>query len=198
MPPLYAHDPFVAVQRVLAARWLDLPMAVLSVACEAWIVALIALAAYAWLEKDIPSVWKAWLPLVLALVVGGLLTYVLKDLWGTPRPLAVYGDTKVHVLLAPLRKHGFPSGHSVVSAAFGAFTVAVYGRRGMAALLLPVLGGISRVYVGAHWVIDVLGGWTLGTVVALATYFLVLRVRPRGHIAALRAARRLDMSPQLP
>jgi membrane-associated phospholipid phosphatase len=201
MPPLYAHDPFVAVQRAVAMRWLDVPMALLSIACEGWMVALIALAMYAWLEKDVPSVWKTFAPLVVGLVAGGVLVHVLKDVWATPRPLAVYGPARVHVLLQPLWKHGFPSGHSVSAGTFAAFTLAVYGRRGLAAIALPLLGGVSRVYVGAHWVADVIGGWAIGIGLALLVYFAAVRVLPRGHLARLRAERaqaRLDMSSKVP
>lgn len=67
----------------------------------------------------------------------------------------------------------FPSGHS---ATFGALTVSL-------ALLMPpyrwvfliigLLGGISRVVVGAHYVSDIIAGLLFGTVIALSfAYYL--------------------------
>lgn len=65
---------------------------------------------------------------------------------------------------------GFPSGHAAVAATL-AWTVGSTRRRdaraGIAALALVV--GLSRVYVGAHYPLDVAGGWMLGLAVAGVT-----------------------------
>jgi membrane-associated phospholipid phosphatase len=194
LPPLYAHDPFLPLHQVLQSTWLDLPMAILTTACEGWALALLGASLYAQRERRWRTFAAAFLPLAAALLLSGLAVKELKEVLATPRPLAVYGSA-VRLLGEPLLSFGFPSGHASSAAAFAAVTGLLYGGAWHAAWALAVLGGLSRVYVGAHWVTDVVGGWALGATVGMAVYAAALRAHPAGHLAQLRSGRRAARHP---
>lgn len=88
-PPFYAHDPFLALHRALQHPWLDLPAEVLSVTCERWALALLGLALFASLERDLRRVGWTFLALEMALAASGAAVQRLKEAFDTPRPLAV-------------------------------------------------------------------------------------------------------------
>ena len=100
---------------------------------------------------------------LVAVVVGDLASYGLKELVGRPRPFERYS------LPLPLghvpHDPSFPSGHAAM--AFASATVLSYFRPRLAAafFLLAVAIGFARVYVGVHYPLDVLGGAVLGCVV---------------------------------
>lgn len=168
VPPLYAHDPFLAVQHALTRPWLDPLMAAATVACEGWALVLLGAAFVAFRERRLRASFRVLGPLWTGMGLTVLSVHLLKELLGTPRPLAVFGPAAVHVQLEPLYLNGFPSGHSAAVAAVAVFLLASYRARAWPFAVLALLGGISRVYVGAHWVTDVLGGWVLGALAALA------------------------------
>ncbi len=183
MPFPYAFDPFLSVQRLLERPWLDPIMMALSRLCEGWVVVLVALAWAVAVGRTRRGFLRAALPVLLALAVDGVVVEALKLALHTPRPLAVLGADRVHVLLAPLRAHSMPSGHASAAATLAAYLVGRRRREGAVAWPIALLGGISRVYVGAHWVLDVVAGWIVGAIVGYAAARLaarrpVLRVLP--------------------
>ncbi len=97
----------------------------------------------------------------VALVLSWLLSdEVLKFLFARPRPFIHFTD--VRLLVAGPHQYSFPSGHTAT--AFAAATV-LWRKNikiGVAALALALLIGFSRVYVGVHYPLDVLGGIILG------------------------------------
>jgi membrane-associated phospholipid phosphatase len=105
------------------------------------------------------------------LMLSAYLNYALKALFDQPRPSA----DRVKVM-ADETSPGLPSGHSQGALVFYGY-LAAQARRGWAwvvAGLLIFSVGLSRIYLGAHFPSDVLGGWLVGAGV-LAFY---LRVEP--------------------
>jgi len=184
MPPLYPQDPLSAVERGVSWRWLDVPLALADAASDGWVVALIALALFAWLESEVKDVMKAFLPLSIALAAAGGLAFVAHALGAVPRPIGGAGR------LAPLLRHAFPSGQAAAVAAFGTYALLAYGKRARAAVLLAVLVGVARVVSGAHWAADLAGGGIAGAALGAVAYAGALRLAPDGHLARLRARRR--------
>jgi membrane-associated phospholipid phosphatase len=189
MPSLYAHDPFLAMHRALQAPWLDGPMRALSFACLGGVVAIVGLIVFALIERHPRKLLIVFLPLVAGLLAGGFLSYVLKEIFYTPRPLQVLGEGQVRVLGEKLYLAGFPSGHATSAAVLASYVGWAYGRRWSWFWALPVLGGLSRIYVGAHWATDVVGGWVLGAVIGTGVYFACCALWPRGYLAQRRNAR---------
>lgn len=122
-----------------------------------------------------------------ASVIGGtLLSSGLKSLYDRPRP-DLTGVARVFTT-------SFPSGHATVSAVvyltLGALLAEMVESRGQkilylgSAVLLTVMVGLSRVYLGVHYPTDVLAGWSIGAGWALACAMLAHLYRQRTAAAA--------------
>ncbi|WP_242346381.1 phosphatase PAP2 family protein [Anaeromyxobacter terrae] len=182
MPPLYAQDPLGAANAALQSRALDLPMAALLVACEPWMLVLVALALYSWLEGEVRGVLKSVAPATIAILLAVGVALAARAAGAAPRPLEASG-------FAPLLRAAFPAPHAAGVAAFAVFSLLAYGRRALSVLALAALCAAARVRVGPHWAADLAAGGMLGVLVAGAAYLATLRLLPRGHLAALRARR---------
>jgi undecaprenyl-diphosphatase len=114
--------------------------------------------------------------LVTATLAADGLSYLLRQWIGRDRTPLVYEDPRPLVGLP--HSGAFPSGHA--ASAFAAATVIAWASRRLAvpAYLLAALVAWSRVYVGVHWPLDVIGGAALGTLVAIALLKLSA-VRPQ-------------------
>jgi hypothetical protein len=185
MPPLYAQDPLSIVQRGGAWRWIDVPIAVADVASDAWVLALVALALYAWLEREVRDVLQVFLPLATALVAAGGLALLARAFGAVPRPVAGEEAQAAGRLLRAVA-----SGQAAGVAVFAAYSLLAYGRRARAALLFALVFAAARAVAGPRWASDLVAGGVLGAVLAGAACAGGTLLFPRGRLARLRAARR--------
>ena len=120
-----------------------------------------------------------------AIIGGGILNVLLKNLFDRPRPELV--PALSHVSTA-----SFPSGHSMLSAVFyltlGALLARLVTKRRLklylvsVALMFTFLVGFSRVYLGVHYPSDVLAGWTIGLIWAILCWLVARHLQRRGAV----------------
>ncbi len=103
---------------------------------------------------------------IMLLVSGGVKDF-LKVVIHTPRPYWV--DTRVKAITSET-SFGMPSGHSMDAASIWGAIAASQKRRWVTwlAVLLIFLIGLSRIYLGVHFLHDVLSGWLLGALLLWA------------------------------
>ena len=78
-----------------------------------------------------------------------------------------------HLLIVRSADWSFPSDHATVSIAVAtAFIIQEIPRRGLVLLLMSALICFSRIYVGTHYLADILGGAAVGVLAAITVHFL--------------------------
>jgi undecaprenyl-diphosphatase len=101
---------------------------------------------------------------VAAPAVGGLFSGLIKVLYGRERPAGG----------ALLNTYSFPSGHAATSAAVVVTLCYILAREKIVswptAIVLggavPLIVGLTRLYLDVHWTTDVVAGWAVGLFVA--------------------------------
>jgi len=97
----------------------------------------------------------------IMLILSGGIKDFLKIIIHTPRPYWI--DTRVKAFTLE-SSFGMPSGHSMDAASIWGSIAASIKRRWATwlAVLLIFLIGLSRIYLGVHFLHDVLSGWLVG------------------------------------
>lgn len=124
--------------------------------------------------------------LVFVSVAGGsLLGDLLKLLFGRARPDLVPHGVDVYTM-------SFPSNHAMGAAVtyltLGALLARLQVRHRVKgyflaiSVLVTVLVGASRVYLGVHWPTDVLAGWSVGAAWAMGVWLVALWLQRRGKV----------------
>lgn len=156
VPPL--RETFLVITRVAAPSVI--------IPCTA------SVAAWLWSRRGLPIAGAVVMSPAVALAIF----LAVKRLYKRKRPT---GGTRLHELT-----YAFPSGHATASAAiFGTASYVLWREdmipRGTAIALATVgtlLVGASRIYLDVHWTTDVLGGWSVGGLVAALSAVVYERV----------------------
>ena len=132
------------------------------------------------LGADLASRRRFPLGAVLAAISFGVATVLanaLKPAFDRPRPSIAHPE--IHPLIAVPANGAMPSGHAAGAFAAALAVGLVHPRLRMPLLALAALIAISRVWLGVHYLTDVIGGAALGCAVSYAVW----------RVAAIIAAR---------
>jgi membrane-associated phospholipid phosphatase len=122
---------------------------------------------------------RIFLAMLLAMMLAGVAGTVIKRTVPRPRP-SVQTDTRWGGPRFSSKYHSFPSGHVGASTAFFGVLLIARRRVGLACLPIPILIGFSRMYIGAHYLSDVVCAAILGILCALVVgHFLFLQIGNR-------------------
>lgn len=145
-----------------------------------WVLGPLLAAALLWLalHGNRSAFWHGLLAAATALV----LVYLLKALFHSPRPLPLYDG---------ISQYSFPSSHTAMSVTVLGFLAVLMARDmppvwrwlpySLAALVSTAVA-LSRLYLGAHWLSDVLGGLLIGIGV-VALFGIAYRRHPAPSLA---------------
>lgn len=120
------------------------------------------------------------LTVLLIILARGIITELIRFFYSRPRPFSV-------LEIQPLLQHGaagsFPSGHMAFYFALALAVFFINKRWGWRFLVVALVIGLARIFVGVHWPLDIVGGIIIGIVSAL----LIKKILPEPETKNIKA-----------
>lgn len=174
---------FVLLNQQLTSPFLDFVMPVVT-EFDNWRYPLVLVILGVFWRGSTPT-RMGFLFAILAVIVADQVSSAwMKPFFERLRPFHVVEGTRQ---LVDAHSFSFPSSHAANTFAAGAF-LALRFRKLWPALAIPILVGYSRVYVGVHYPLDVLGGAAVGA--AIAFVFVAIERAAEIRVTDLLARRR--------
>ncbi len=148
--------------------WLKNIMLIITFTGSSWMVVLLTVYFFA----------KTRIKLAFLTIVISLISYssseIIKIIIGRPRPFKILAN--VHTREMFITGNGFPSGHTTLVVALGLlFANFLPDKFKVLLIIWAVLVAVSRIYLGVHAPLDILGGASLGYIItSLFLIFLPL------------------------
>lgn len=134
---------------------------ILTISTEAPIIVILTAIMYWCINK------KYGQKLLFALIPNIVINTGIKEFVKAPRPIGTAGLESLRVSTAT--GYSFPSGHTQTATTFWTSLIIIFRQKWMYILgSVMILGvGVSRLYLGVHWPIDVICGWIFGIIFTL-------------------------------
>ena len=116
---------------------------------------------------------RIFVAMLLAMLLAGVVGTVIKRSVPRARP-SVQAEARWGGPRFSSKHHSFPSGHVGASTAFFGVLLIARRRIGLMCLPIPIVIGFSRMYIGAHYLSDVVCAGVLGTLCAFVVAHLLL------------------------
>jgi len=115
--------------------------------------------------------------LLLTFLVSGLIAQLLKSWFHAPRPLTYFNHQVYHHFIEGVThtgNHSFPSGHTTTAFTIAAMLACHFRKNGSCLIFFILAAGVgySRIYLGQHFVPDVLAGMMVGIGTAILIEYL--------------------------
>ena len=149
-------NPFVDTIAILAAQYMPL----------IFVIVLI----YLWIKKGTKTK-NIVLYSIYAAILGLIINYVIGLLYFHPRPFMIPVGTTLFPYAA---ETSFPSDHTtfMLSIALMMSYFKETRKIGIILAVLGLIGGLSRVFAGVHFPLDILGSVCVAIIVSLVIYYL--------------------------
>ena len=112
--------------------------------------------------KESKILRRTAIDIVTMTIIDMLLSFVIGYIYPEARPFVGHN---VNQLIQHVPNSSFPSNHALGTMAIALGLIAPYRTCGIVFACLAIVVGVSRVYVGVHYPIDILGGFALALLI---------------------------------
>ncbi len=112
----------------------------------------------------------------IIMACSGVLNSIVKNLVRSPRPIGNPNVNSLYEFTAP--GYSFPSGHTQSITSLGV-SISIFTRNKLVlfiSTILIFLVGLSRLYLGLHFMIDILGGFILALIVSIVLNEVLIKL----------------------
>ena len=124
-----------------------------------------------WLVKKRSALRHRLSHVFLAALLAWVVAMLMKHVSHSDRPFVELQN--VDQLVFNVKTYAFPSGHAAFFSALGSAVYLINRKIGLVILISAAVIGLARVAAGIHWPIDVVVGFLVGMIVAIAVLKIV-------------------------